>query len=75
MHGENDVEDVTELVNATVTWGDVVNKEWLDHILNTKPVMWKYLDTLTLEEKEIPSDGFVIENDPLDSDSEDEVNN
>lgn len=75
VHGENDVEDVTELVNSIVTWGDVVNKEWLDSILNTKPVLWRYLDTLTLEEKEIPSEGFVIENDPLVADSEDDVIN
>ena len=75
VHSHDDVEDVTETVNSLVTWGEVIDKAWLESVLNAKPVLWKYLDTLTLEEKEIPSEGLVIEDDPVDSDSEEQVIN
>lgn len=55
--------DYTEDVNTTITYGITVTPEWLNYVMNVENVQWKYLDPKTLEEKDFPSLGFVIEND------------
>lgn len=47
-----------------------VTTEWLDIVTGETSVTWKYLDAKTLEEKEFPSEGFVID-DPVESDPDD----
>jgi hypothetical protein len=64
---ENHVVDCTELVNASfIEPSTLVNKEWLEAATNSKPISWTYLDSESLEEKDFPSAGFVID----DSESE-----
>ena len=59
----NKTETVTELVNQYVRYGNVITPEFLKEITGcTDVITWKYIDVLTLEEKEFPSEGFVIEN-------------
>jgi len=60
--GENTV-DYTAEINSTIVYGMVVTTDWLDAVTNASPVAWKYLDPKSLEEKDFPSDGFVIEDD------------
>jgi hypothetical protein len=64
------VRELTNDVNRIIEYGTTVDPEWLEYIFNVKNVTWKYLDAKTLEEKEFPSEGFVID-DPLDKNSED----
>lgn len=53
---------VTEIVNHSIQYGTRVDKEFLKdasgllHIEN-----WKYMDPITLEEKEFPTEGIVID--------------
>jgi len=67
----------THLVNESVTWGDCVDSQFLDYCTSMGPDRWVYLDTKTLEEKEFPSEGLLIEDDsvkqPVESDSETET--
>jgi hypothetical protein len=54
--------DHTNAVNNAAKMGLRVTPELLDCIFNTNDVQWRYLDPKSLEEKEFPSDGFVIDN-------------
>jgi hypothetical protein len=50
-------------VNQYVRYGKNITPEVLKEITGyTDVITWKYVDVLTLEEKEFPSGGFVIEN-------------
>jgi hypothetical protein len=54
---------ITSLVNNSLTESTVVTPLFLSEISGYPITMvWKYVDKVTLEEKEIPSDGFVIAN-------------
>jgi hypothetical protein len=68
------IEEYTSQINETVVYGVAITPEWLEAVTYAKNVTWKYLDSKTLEEKEFPSAGFVIDDpfqpDPEDSDDE-----
>jgi len=69
--GENTV-DYTAEINSTIVYGMVVTTDWLDAVTNATPETWKYLDPKTLEEKDFPPSGFVIEDDTVSAEPEDE---
>jgi hypothetical protein len=57
-----EVKDVTEGVNRYTNYGMRITPKLLQFVLSDNtPVSWKYLDTKTLEEKEFPSEGFLID--------------
>ena len=54
---------ITYLVNNSLTNSTVVTPLFLSELSGYPETMvWKYMDNITLEEKEIPSEGFVIAN-------------
>jgi len=53
--------DCTYMVDPMVTYGMTVTPEWLENITGYTPLTWKYLDAKSLEEKEFPSSGLVID--------------
>ena len=61
--------DCTNIVNDSLEYGAVVTPKWLEDLTGATNVTWKYLDSKTLEEREFPSDGFVID-DPAKQDPE-----
>jgi hypothetical protein len=73
MRYENDVTiTVTDVVNHIIEYDMRVTPEVLYRITGCEGGTWKYIDAQTLEEKDFPSEGFIIE-DVLDkqlSDSE-----
>ena len=64
------VVDYTCHINNLIEYGMTVTTEWLDIVTGETSVTWKYLDATTLEEKEFPSEGFVID-DSVESHPED----
>jgi len=61
-YDNGNVKDCTEEVNKVVTYGMHINTRLLNFIISDdRPVSWKYLDTKTLEYKEFPSTGLVID--------------
>jgi hypothetical protein len=59
----NKTETVTDVVNQYVRYGKNVTPEFLEEVTGYMNVIsWKYIDVQTLEEKEFPPGGFVIEN-------------
>ena len=68
--GDGNVVDYTCKINDAVEYGMTVTTELLEIITGETSVSWKYLDAKTLEEKEFPSEGFVID-DPVESEPED----
>jgi hypothetical protein len=58
--------DCTYMVNPMINYGMTVTTEFLENITGYTPLSWKYLDSKSLEEKDFPSAGFVID----DSESE-----
>lgn len=56
---------VTDVINSHIRYGTLVTKELLSEVtqIDNKNVVWKYIDAKTLEEKEFPSQGIVIEDD------------
>jgi hypothetical protein len=70
-HKNGTVFDHTKEVNDNVEFGLHVTPEWLNAVFNAKDVTWRYLDPKTLEEKDFPSEGFVIDDpEPRDSESQ-----
>jgi len=57
----HDTLNVNELIDKTVLPGMRVTPEYLSSVSGFVPESWKYLDPKTLEEKDFPSEGFVIE--------------
>lgn len=56
-------ENVTDVVNQYVRYGNKITPEFLKEVTGyTDVITWKYVDVETLEEKEFPPGGFVIEN-------------
>jgi len=60
MYSDCNVVDYTAIVNEYVQYGVNIDIEWLEDITQTNDVSWLYLDSKSLEQKEFPSDGFVI---------------
>jgi hypothetical protein len=67
---DGNVVDYTCDVNDALEYDMTVTTEFLEIVTGAKNVTWKYLDPKTLEEKEFPSEGFVID-DSVESDPED----
>jgi hypothetical protein len=58
---EDRVECITDIVNNYVQYDTPVNPEFLKEITGCDAKKWVYLDAKTLEEKEFPPEGIVIE--------------
>jgi hypothetical protein len=57
---------VTDIVNKYVTYGVPITSKLLSELTDIRDdSIWKYVDVKTLEEKEFPPEGIVIENDTL----------
>jgi hypothetical protein len=58
---------VTDIINNHVKYGTIVTSELLSELthVNDRDAIWKYVDSKTLEEKEFPPEGIVIEDDTL----------
>ena len=62
VYPDGTVEDHTEYINKYSTYGMRITTILMDLALREKAVVvWKYIDTKTLEEKDFPSEGFVID--------------
>jgi hypothetical protein len=63
--------EYTNEVNDNVEFGLCVTPDWLDRVFNEHDVTWRYLDPKTLEEKDFPSEGLVIDDpEPTDAEAE-----
>jgi hypothetical protein len=53
---------MTYEINSAITYDiKVINTDFLRSVVPVHPSLtWKYIDAQTLEDKEFPSDGFVI---------------
>lgn len=60
---ENQFTSLTEVVNSAMYNGVRVTPEYLSNVTGFKDGIWQYIDKETLEEKDFPSEGFVIKND------------
>jgi hypothetical protein len=57
---------VTDIVNKHVQYGVPITSKLLSELTHIhEDAIWKYVDSKTLEEKEFPPEGIVIENDTL----------
>lgn len=54
------IETVTEIVNQFVKYGLPINSEFLEEVTGYTGATWKYVDSQTLEEREFPTEGIVI---------------
>lgn len=62
VYDDGTVKDYTEKVNEVITNDMYVSPRVLNFIISDNtPVSWTYLDTKTLESKEFPSSGLVID--------------
>ena len=62
----DDTISVTDIVNKHVRYDVPVTVKLLSELSHIyEGVIWKYVDAKTLEEKEFPPEGIVIENDTL----------
>lgn len=53
--------DMTDVVNKSLEYGVRVTPEYLRIVTGLDGAQWRYVDVQTLEEKDFPSDGFIIE--------------
>ncbi len=60
---DDGVISVTEIINHSLTPGCFVDISYLEDTTGFKNMRWKYIDVATLEEKEFPSEGIVIQDD------------
>lgn len=58
---DNEPVTVTDIINRSLERGICVTPEYLRIITGIDGATWKYMDAKTLEEKDFPSDGFIIE--------------
>ena len=57
---------VTEIVNKHVRYGIPITSKLLSELTHVDDdSIWRYVDSKTLEEKEFPREGIVIEDDTL----------
>ena len=62
VYEDGKVEDYTEYINQHANYGMKLTTHLMDFALpKNSVVVWKYIDTQTLEEKDFPSEGFVID--------------
>jgi hypothetical protein len=62
VYPDGKVEDHTEYINKHSNYGMKITTNLMNFALPKKSVVtWKYIDTETLEEKDFPSEGFVID--------------
>jgi hypothetical protein len=55
---------VTNIVNRNIKYSKLITSDSISEITGySQPIHWKYIDIKTLEEKEFPSEGFLIEDD------------
>lgn len=52
--------DITEKINSSIKYSTVVTPEFLSEISGYKACKWKYIDAITLEQKDFPLSGIVI---------------
>ena len=57
---DNNVETVTEVVNRYIQYGKPITPMFLKEVTGYDTNSWKYIDAITLEEKEFPLEGIVI---------------
>lgn len=58
------VESITDIVNSSVDYGDVITPTYLQSLTQIQNVKrWLYLDPTTLFEEEFPAEGLVIQDD------------
>ena len=55
------VVSVTEIVNQEVSYGTRVTPRFLSKATGLIHGTWRYMDARTLEERDFPSEGFIIE--------------
>jgi hypothetical protein len=58
---EDRVETVTDIVNQYIEYGTVITPEYLSDLTGYNAIRWIYLDARTLEEKEFPPEGILID--------------
>lgn len=57
---------VTDVVNNHIKYGTIVTSKLLSEITHIDDnAIWKYIDAKTLEEKDFPPDGILIDDDTL----------
>ena len=63
---DGSVKTLTELVDSSIEYGDCVNVKFLETISGIEDAeRWVYLDSKTLKEEEIPTEGLIIEDDSV----------
>jgi len=58
---DDTVVSVTEIVNRNIQYGKPITYMFLKEITGYDTNIWTYVDGITLEEKEFPPEGIVIE--------------
>ena len=58
---DDTVESVTEVVNRYIQYGKPITPTFLKEVTGYDTNIWKYMDAMTLEEKEFPPEGIVID--------------
>ncbi len=61
VYSDGNSATMTETVNNSLQYGVRVTPEYLNKLTGLIDVQWRYIDVKTLEEKDFPSEGFVIE--------------
>jgi hypothetical protein len=60
-YSDEDSVTVTEAVNHSIQYGTRVTPTFLTRLTGYSGGTWKYMDSKTLEEKDFPSEGLIIE--------------
>lgn len=58
-----DNNSVTDVLNYGVTYNQTIDINYLEEFTQLSGGKWTYIDPLTLEQKDFPRSGFVIEDD------------
>lgn len=58
---ENETETVTNLVNKFISYNKKIDASFLEELTGLKDVTWRYVCTKSLEERDFPSEGILIE--------------
>ena len=58
---DSNTETVTDLINKQVNYGCRITPQFLEETTGYKNVTWRYMDAETLELKDFPSEGIVID--------------
>ena len=57
---DNEIIDITEKLNISIKYSNVITPEFLSELSGYKACRWKYIDAITLEQKDFPLSGIVI---------------